>query len=96
MGRTLAEGVSKQGAEEYIWARKKDVTADWRNFHNKMALFTKYHQEIKSDMTGVGHVARMKRRKIHIVLKDKSKAAHLENQNVDQKIVSTSRARGVD
>jgi hypothetical protein len=61
-----------------------------------MALFTKYHREIKSGMTGVGHVARMKRREIHIVLKDKSKAAHLENQNVDRKIVSTSRTGGVD
>lgn len=46
-------------------------------------------------MTGVEHVARMKRREIHSVLKDKSKAAHLENQDVDQKIVSTNRM-GVD
>jgi hypothetical protein len=61
-----------------------------------MALFTKYHREIKSGMTGVGHVARKKRREIHIVLKDKSKAAHLENHDVFQKIVSTIRTGGAD
>jgi len=38
----------------------------------------------------------MERREIHSVLKDKSKAAHLENQDVDQKIVSTNRMGGVD
>ena len=64
--------------------------------HNKMALFTKYHREIKSGMTGVEHAARMERREIHGVLKDKSKAAHLEKQDVDQKIVSTNRTGGVD
>jgi hypothetical protein len=47
-------------------------------------------------MTGVGHVAHMERMEIHSVLKDKSKAAHLENQDVDQKKVSTNRTGGVD
>jgi hypothetical protein len=61
-----------------------------------MALLTKYHREIKLGMTGVGHVARMERREIHSVLKDKSKAAHLENQDVDQKIVPTNRMGGID
>jgi hypothetical protein len=96
MGCTLAEGVSKLGAEEFIWAQKKEITGDWRNLHNKMALFTKYHREIKSGMTEVGHVAHMERREIHSVLKDKSRAAHLENQDVDWKIVSTNRTGDVD
>jgi hypothetical protein len=61
-----------------------------------MALFIKYHREIESGMTGVGNVARMERRGMHSVLKDKSKAAHLENQDVDRKIVSTNRMGGVD
>ena len=81
---------------KYIWARKKEVTGYWRNLHNKMALFTTYHQEIKSGMTGVGQVAHMEGRERHSILKDKSKAAHLENQEVDQKIVSTNRTGGID
>ena len=72
---------------------RKEATGDWRNLHNKMALFTKYHQEIKSGMKGVGHVARMERRDIHSVLKVKSEADHLENQDVHRKIVSSSRNR---
>ena len=61
-----------------------------------MALFTKHHREFKPGMTKMGHVARMERREIHSVLKDKSKAAHLENQDVDWKIVSTNRTGGVE
>jgi hypothetical protein len=61
-----------------------------------MALFTKYHREIKSGMAGVGHVARMERGEIQSVLKDKSKAAHLENQDVNWKILSTNRTGSVD
>jgi hypothetical protein len=64
--------------------------------HNKMALFTKYHQEIKSGVTGVEHSAHIERSEVHGVLKGKSKAIHLEKQDVDQKIVSTNRAGGKD
>lgn len=61
-----------------------------------MALFNKHHREIKSGMTGVEHVARMERRETHSVFKEKSSAAHLENQDVDRKIISIKRAGGVD
>jgi hypothetical protein len=54
---------------------RKGVTGNRRNLHNKVALFTKYHPEIKSGMTGGGHVACMERREIHSVLKGKSKSS---------------------
>jgi hypothetical protein len=45
---------------------RKGETGNGRNLHN-VALFTKYHPDIKSGMTGVGHVACMERREIHSV-----------------------------
>jgi hypothetical protein len=67
---------------------RKEVTGDWRNLHNRMPLFSKYHQVIKSGMTGLGHVVCMaKKRNTHHVLKEKSEVDYLEDLGVGWKIV---------